>query len=184
MFSLTLMNALNMSNDLSVLIKFLVDKFRAMPQFRGELKDSCTDQCRNNGLQINIKKTKVMCFNPFEMDVACPESWFPTISTAIILCVTFSTDCYFSYHISNLVKKGNSALRSLTTLRRPSESVTISVYLLYTPLLEYASPVWGPQVHNIDDLSADLEAVQKRVAKIILDPKYDNIRLIRQKIVA
>ena len=45
-------------DDLSALLKFLVDKSQAIPQFQGELKDSFTDQCRNNGLQINVNKQK------------------------------------------------------------------------------------------------------------------------------
>ena len=40
-------------------------------------------------------------------------------------------------------------------------------------MLEYACPVWGPEVHDIDYLSYYIEAVQKRATKIILGPKYD-----------
>ena len=98
---------------LSALLKFLVDKSQVIPQFQGELKDSFTDQCRNNG-RINIDNIEVMCFNSLKRDVACPEPWFPTTSTAIILGVTFNTNCSFSYHVTNLVKKGNYALLSLT----------------------------------------------------------------------
>ena len=67
-------------------------KSQAIPQFQGELKNSFTDQCRNNGLQINVNKTKLMRFNPLNRDAACPEPWFRTISTAIILGETFTTD--------------------------------------------------------------------------------------------
>ena len=35
-------------NDLPTLIKFFMDKLKAIPQFQGELKDILTDQWRNN----------------------------------------------------------------------------------------------------------------------------------------
>ena len=46
-------------------------------------------------------------------------------------------------------------------------------YLTYIrPILEYACPVWGPQIHNIEYLSDDVEGVQKRAVKIILKEKF------------
>ena len=84
-----------------------MNKSQAIPQFQGELKDSFTDQCTNDVLQTNINKTNVISYNPLKRDVACPEPWFPTAATDIILCGTLSADCSFSYHASNLVKRGN-----------------------------------------------------------------------------
>ena len=84
------------------------------------------------------------------------------------------------------VKKGTYALRShdyTPTTRFPSKSVTGLAYTYYIrPLLEYMCSVWGPKVHNIDYLSDNLEAFQKRVTKIILGPKYDTYATATLKI--
>ncbi|KAK2713880.1 hypothetical protein QYM36_009684 [Artemia franciscana] len=77
-------------DDLSTLLEFFVHKSQTLPQLQGELKDSFTDHCGNNGLQINVNKTKLMRFNPLNRDAACPDPWFRTISTAIILGETFT----------------------------------------------------------------------------------------------
>ena len=116
-----------------------------------------------------------MHFNPLKSDVAWPDLWYPTTSTAVVLGVTFSDDCSFGPNVTNLVRKRNYALRSLTSLRRLGFSIK-QLLLAYTcyvgPLLEYTCPVWGPQVLYIDLLNDELEAVQKRALKIILGIKY------------
>ena len=40
------------------------------------------------------------------------------------------------------------------------------------PILEYAFPVWGPQVNNTSYLSDQFESLQKRAFKVILSDAY------------
>ena len=119
-----------------------------------------------------------MCFNPHKRHAACHEPCFPTTSTTIILGVTFRTDCSFSYHVSNLVKKSNYALQSLTTLSRlgfPVNQLRLP-YTNYThPLLEYAYPVWGPHLHNNDYLGDNIEAFQDGQKKSYWAPNMTRI---------
>jgi hypothetical protein len=128
-------------DDLSALLKYLIEKSQVIPQFDSDLKYKFNDQWSTNGVHVNVKKTKVMRFNPLKRDVACPDPWYPTTSTAVVLGVTFSDDCSFGPHVTNLVRKGNYALRSLTSLRRLGFSIK-QLLLAYTryvhPLLEYA----------------------------------------------
>ena len=164
-------------DDLSLLLKYLAEKSDVYPQFSSEIRNSFLEACSINDLQLNMNKTKVMRFNPLKRDLSCPVPWYPTTSTSVILGVTFSDDCSFSAHIAGLVKKGSCALQSLITLRRLgfSQSQLKTVYVTYVrPILEYACPVWGPQAHNIEHLSEDLEAIQKRAVKVILGPKYNS----------
>ena len=51
-------------DDLSNLLKYLVDKLQVVPQFSSDLKSTFVSQCDTYGLQINESKTKEMRFNP------------------------------------------------------------------------------------------------------------------------
>ena len=162
-------------DDLSALLKYHVKDSQAVAQFDPNFFDQFKSQCTANSLQINENKSKVLRFNPLKRDFTYPATLFPSASCATILGVTFSVDCSFSIHVQELVKKGHYAMRTLVAMRRlgfPVYQLKTAYLTFIRPILEYACPVWGPQVHHIDYLSDDLEGIQKRAVKIILCDKY------------
>lgn len=162
-------------DDLSTLLKYLIEKSQTVPQFSESFIDNFRDQCSENSLQINETKTKILRFNPLKRDFQCPPPPYQSVSSAVILGVTFSVDCSFSLHVQEVVKKANCAMRTLLLMRRFGFSVPQlkTAYLTYIrPILEYACPVWGPQVQNTAYMSEVLESVQKRAVKAILSDQY------------
>jgi hypothetical protein len=65
-----------------------------------------------------------------------------------------------------------STLVAMSHLGFPIYQLKTAYLTFIRPILEYACPVWGPQVHHIDYLSDDLEGIQKRAVKVILCDKY------------
>ena len=110
----------------------------------------------------------------------CPPPPYPSESSAVVLGVKFSIDCSFSLHVDTIIKKANSAMRTLILMRRFGFSVAQLriAYLSYIrPILEYACPVWGPQVNNTIYLSDQLESIQKRAVETILCDAFTEYKL-------
>ena len=109
-----------------------------------------------------------------------PPLLYPSESSAGVLGVKFSIDCSFSLHVDTIIKKANSAMRTLILMRRFGFSVTqlrIACLTYIRPILEYACPVWGPQVNNTIYLSDQLESIQKRAVKVILCDAFTEYKL-------
>ena len=164
-------------DDLSSLLKYIVENAVAKQQFEPTLFSDFVNQCKSNSLQLNEQKSKVLRFNPLKRDITIPDVPFPTVSSATILGVTFTSDCSFKLHVDNIVRKGHYSIQSLTSMRRLgfSDRQLLLAYTTYIrPILEYCCPVWGPQAQNTAYMSEELEDVQKRATKIILGPRYES----------
>jgi len=80
-----------------------------------------------------------------------------------------------SAHVQGVIQKGNYALGSsipIHCLGFPVNQLKTAYLTFIRPISEYACPVWGPQIHNIEYLSDDVEGVQKRAMKIIRGEKF------------
>ena len=53
----------------------------------------------------------------------CPPPPYPSESSAVVLGVKFSIDCSFSLRVDTIIKKANSAIRTLILMRRFGFSV-------------------------------------------------------------
>jgi hypothetical protein len=76
-------------DDLSSLLKYIVENAVAKKQFEPTLFSDFVNQCKSNSLQLNEQKSKVLHFNLLKQDITIPDVPFPTILSATILGVTF-----------------------------------------------------------------------------------------------
>ncbi|XP_065562451.1 uncharacterized protein LOC136028533 [Artemia franciscana] len=158
-------------DDISFLLKYLVENGIVKKEFSDDFFDAFIAECNVSKLIINTNKSKVLRFNPLKRTFSQPYVPFPTVDSIKILGVTFSSDCSFGLHVENVVKNANACLQSLSTMRRFGCDVQclLLAYLIYVrPVLEYASPLWGPAALRTVHLIQELESVQKRAVFIII----------------
>ncbi|XP_065582837.1 uncharacterized protein LOC136041954 [Artemia franciscana] len=158
-------------DDISFLLKYLVENGIVKKEFSDDFFDALIAECNVSKLIINTNKSKVLRFNPLKRTFSQPYVPFPIVDSIKILGVTFSSDCSFGLHVENVVKNANACLQSLSTVRRFGCDVQclLLAYLTYVrPVLEYASPLWGPASLRTVYLIQELESVQKRAVFIII----------------
>ncbi|XP_065584632.1 uncharacterized protein LOC136043664 [Artemia franciscana] len=167
-------------DDLSVLLKYIVEKSEVVPQFCNEIINNFKDECTANSRQINEGKTKILRFNPLKRDFVCTPPPYPSESLTVVLGVKFSINCSFGHHANTIIKKANSAMRTpiLMCLFGFSVSQLRIAYLTYIRrILEYACPVWGPKVKNTIYLSDQLASIQERAVKVIFCNAFTEYKL-------
>ena len=140
-----------------------------------EAVDYLMHWCTDNGMRLNIAKTKEMIvhFGRREPSNAVPmlsirASNVERVTTFKLLGVFFSSDLSWSAHISYILKKSAKRLYVVYQLVRAGINTRdiVSVYCsLIRSILEYACPVWHAGLTVAQ--SNDLESVQKRVLRII-----------------
>ena len=140
-----------------------------------EAVDYLMHWCTDNGMRLNIAKTKEMIvhFGRRELSNAVPmlsirASNVERVTTFKLLGVFFSSDLSWSAHISYILKKSAKRLYVVYQLVRAGINTRdiVSVYCsLIRSILEYACPVWHAGLTVAQ--SNDLESVQKRVLRII-----------------
>ena len=168
--------AFQVVDDLSALLKYIVENAVIKQQSGVTFFTDFINQCKSNSLQVNEQKSKVLQFNPLKQDITIPDALFPIVSSATILGVTFTSDCSFKLHVDNIVHKGHYLIQSLTSMHRLgfSDCQLLLAYTTYIrPFLEYCCSVWGPQTQNIAD---ELEHVQKRTTRIKLGPSSSSYK--------
>lgn len=127
---------------------------------------------RQNHLQLNIKKCKVLrfhkCTNPLSSSYKIGNNTLEVVTTFSDLGVIFDSNLTFNFHIDNIVIK---SLRLLGFIKRNTRHVydTKAVTCLYNCLvrsiLEYCSTIWTPQYQcHIDRI----ERVQNKFVKYLL----------------
>ena len=67
-------NCFKSNDDLSIMLKQLVEKCQVVLQFSSDLKQTFVSQCGAYGLQINKNKAKTMGFNSIKQDTSCSTS--------------------------------------------------------------------------------------------------------------
>ena len=129
-------------DDLSFILKYLVQNI-VTPQFSSNFFSVFTKECAELNLEINVNKSRIVCFNPLKSNVMVPNVPFFLTNSIKILGVTFSNDFSFTAHIENVVKSANASLQTLNSMHRFSantESIQYAYIVYVCPSLEYACP--------------------------------------------
>ena len=133
--------------------------------------DSVSDWCRNNLLDLNIKKCNFVSFTrsntliPFQYNINC----FPLESLEMVkdLGIIFDKKFSFKEHISHIFSKSMRLLgfikRNSLEFRDPSTIKSLYVSLV-RPYLEYCSIIWNPSL-KVDIVK--LERVQKNFTRFL-----------------
>ena len=131
--------------------------------------------CDDNGMQINVKKTKEMLIH-FGKGVSNSEVPLLSINnvsvervaTFKLLGVVFSSDLSWGNHVSYLLHKVSKRYYFIYQLVRvglPASDIIVIYCSIIRSILEYACPVWHCGLTSSQ--SADIERVQKRCLKIV-----------------
>ena len=104
-------------DDLSFILKYLVQNGVVTPQFSSNFFSVFTKECAELNLEINVNKSKIVCFNPLISDVMEPNFPFLLTNNIKILGVTSSNDFSFAAHIENVVKSANASIQTLNGMR-------------------------------------------------------------------
>ena len=129
-------------------------------------------------MKLNLKKTKVMLFNPsktidFTPQINVDGNMIDMVEEMKLLGITLTSDLKWNSNTQNICKK---AYKRLWTLRRlkyhgASQDDMLEVYSKQIrPHLEFSVPVWHSGITKGE--SEDIERVQKCAAKIILQDRY------------
>ena len=135
---------------------------------------------KDNHMQINYKKTKLMLFNPcrsidFMPEIVLGGQQLEVVEKIRLLGVTIRADLKWSSNTSDIVKRAANKLWLLRRIKKFGANIEelVDLYSKYCrSILEFAVPVW----HNAITVheSNSIERVQKMALHIILGDKYRN----------
>ena len=123
-------------------------------------------------MKLNITKCQVLTFtkkiNKIQFDYSIQDEILARPGQSTYLGVIFSEKCSPASHISQVIKKANSALYFIRRVfSRSSPELKEKVYLaLVRSKLEYASSLWDPHQSYLID---SLEMVQRRAARFVIN---------------
>ena len=133
---------------------------------------------KENYMKINLKKTKLMVFNPCKSLDFLPEmelngQVLEVVNQMKLLGIVISSDLSWHSNTEHIVTRANKRLwmlRRLHNLGANSEDL-IEIYRTQVrSLLELAVPVWQSNLSQMD--KAKIERVQKIACHIILGEEY------------
>ena len=164
----------------------LPDQFHArtghqLPEVKSEVHCQLLKTVRyaeENQMQLNLKKTKLMLFNPSRTRDFMPcfnidGNQIEVVNETRLLGVTVRSDLSWAAHVDDIVKRCNRRLWMLRRLKRLGADNWDLKEIYETQIrsiLEYAAPVWHPSLTG--DLRHKLERVQKSALHIILADNY------------
>ena len=139
--------------------------------------------CQENEMKINIKKCKVMIFNPHRNYAGMPKLTLPgmggehldVVENFKLLGVHIRSDLKWWNNTNYICQKGYTRLWMLRRLKLlgASEAELLDVYAKQVrSVLELAVPVWQPALTNHEKVQ--IERVQKCAFYIILGANYLN----------
>ena len=181
--------SINLSNQLVTVPpqdRDLPDQFHArtghlLPENKSEVYQQLLQTAKyaeENQMQLNLKKTKLMLFNPsrrkdfmpcFEID----GIQIDMVDETRLLGVTVRSDLSWSAHVEDITKRCNKRLwmlRRLKTLGADNWDLKEIYITQIRSVLEYAAPVWHPSITG--DMRHKLERIQKSALHIILAENY------------
>ena len=132
-----------------------------------------------NSMKINIKKTKIIPFNPTKKYDFLPQVNFPgespleVIYTTKLLGVTLSSNLSWNDHVTNITKRATKKLWVLVRFKGLGGSTNQLLKVYQTRVrstLEFAAPVFYSGLTQ--DQSRQIETVQKKAFAIILGKSY------------
>ena len=133
---------------------------------------------RENKMEINYSKTKLMLFNPGQARDFSPRfdlsgHQIEMVEESKLLGLIIRSDLSWSSNTTYMVSRANRKLwflRRLKALGATSEDLKDVYVKQIRCILEYAAPVWHSSV-TVED-SVQIERVQKSAMRIILSDKY------------
>ena len=147
--------------------------------------DKLTRYTEELQMEINIRKSKVMPFNPHRKYDFMPEVKINSIVLEVVektklLGITLTSNLKWTENTKNLTARAYSRLwplRRLKSLGTPLEELLDTYYKQVRSVLELAVPVWHPGL-TVQD-SKSIECVQKAALAIILGDSYHSYQKTR-----
>ena len=133
---------------------------------------------KQNEMQINFKKTKIIVFNPCTKKDFMPELTIENYQLEVVeevklLGLVITSDMRWSANTANMVSKANKRMWILRRLKNMGAKALdlIDVYIKQIrSVLELAVPAWQGAISQAERL--DLERIQKSACHIILGSYY------------
>ena len=140
------------------------------------------DYAAENMMKLNLKKTKLMLFNPcrvrdFMPEFHVDEARIDLVEETKLLGVIIRSDLSWASNTEYIVKRANSKLWCLRRLKGygADQDDLMDVYHKQVrSILEYAVPVWHSSITGEERLL--IERVQKSAFHIILGDQYSSYR--------
>ena len=144
------------------------------------------DYAENNQMKINVKKTKLMIFNPctsvdFMPDFKIDGQDIELVEEIRLLGLIITTDMKWKANTEFIVKRGYKKLWVIRRLKvlGANEDELLDMYTKQIRcLLELAVPAWNGAITQEDRL--DIERVQKAALHIIMGDSYVSYRTALQ----
>ena len=138
------------------------------------------EYAEDNQMQLNLKKTKLMLFNPskswdFMLNFTTDGNELELVEETRLLGVTVRSDLSWSAHVNDTVKRCNKRLWILRRLKKlgADDEDLKEIYLTQIrSILEFAAPVWHPSLTGEQRLK--LERIQKSALHIILNDRCNS----------
>ena len=132
----------------------------------------------NNEMQINLKKTKAILFNPctsvdFMPDLRLDNQEVEVVEELRLLGVIVRSDMTWVSNTENMIDKANKRLWIVRRLKNlgAQEGDLIDLYIKQIrSVLELAVPAWHGAITQMERM--DIERIQKCAAHIILGERY------------
>ena len=133
---------------------------------------------KQNGMKINLEKTKLMLFNPchskdFMPEITVADTRIELVESEKLLGVILTSALKWEENTHYIVKRCYSKLWTLRRLKKlgaASDDLLDVYFKQIRSILEFASPVWNSALTGDDIIN--LERVQKAVLHIILGDNY------------
>ena len=133
----------------------------------------------SNKMKINVKKTKIISFNPSKKYAFLPQLSFPNceplevIHEVRLLGVTITSNLSWQAHVDDISKRATSKLWVLVRFKALGGSIPQLLQVYQTRVrstLEFASPVFHSSLTL--EQSKKIEMVQKKAFAVILGKNY------------
>ena len=147
------------------LVAIPVPDLAEIPSITTKEIDHMTKWCSENGLYLNLGKTKSLLI-PKKCQISASDSLLSTSSDLKILGVIYNANCTWSSHVTHLTKKASQMIYIIRQMKMfLPKSLLFQVYFgLIRSRLEYCNAVFvGLSIRE----SAQLEKVQQRCHRII-----------------
>ena len=133
---------------------------------------------RDNGMRLNVTKTKLMLFNPctsrdFMPDMALDNTRIDLVEQTKLLGVVVKSDLSWDANTKYIVVRCNSKIWTIRRLKKlgASREDLLEIYFKQIrSIAEFAVPVWNSSLTGGDILN--LERIQKTVLNIVLGDQY------------
>ena len=133
---------------------------------------------KNNGMKLNLSKTKLMLFNPctskdFMPDISLDKIRIDLVEETKLLGVVLSSDLSWAANTQYIIERCNNkiwTIRRLKNLGASTDDLLEIYFKQIRSIAEFGIPVWNSSLTG-DDVVA-LERVQKTVLHVVMGEEY------------